>query len=224
MRVFGRSLPSSKKTLGSRKRSNQDSDSPSAGEQILELGKSMAFYTFEKTSTLTFRVFDKLIVSFLGLQPNAEFLKNWGATDFNRNGSRGVCFLGHDRTEANCSAKQSPTLELTIADATMDTTEPVVSRINDENLQSVDQHLRAELSKEYDIVEWRGSKIRPNKCGIKTLVTRYSHAFKGEVSEVYAVRQELLFEKLVMLTEVNVDQSPHLRERLEAVLRRVELK
>lgn len=183
----------------------------------------MAHYSFEEPTTLTFRVFDKLIVSFAGLMPHAEFLKKWGATDFEQDGSCGVCFAGHERSVSDCSGRQPPTLELLIADATMDSTEPAVSTVNHENLQSVDQHLRTELSKEYDIVEWRGSKIRPNKCGIKTLVTRYSHAFKGEVSEVYAVRQELLFEKLVMLTEVNVDQSPHLRERLEAVLRRVEL-
>ena len=183
----------------------------------------MTYYTLEDSSTLTFRVFNRLIVSFQGITSNQEFLENWSASEFDDETARGVAFLGHHRVSSDRPAPQIPPLELTIADATQDPEEPFVSQIDDKTLDSTDQQLRDDLARDYDIVDWRGSKLRPNKCGIKTLVTRYSHAFDGHVYDVYAVRQQLLVEKLVMLTVVDADYAPRYRTPLESVLRRIVL-
>ena len=164
-----------------------------------------------------------MLVSFLGISSNQDFLQNWGAVDYADEPLKGVAFVGHHGGTVAAPQRWPPPFELSVVDATADPEEPSISRISESNLGSVDRQLRNDLSKEYDIVDWRGSKIRRNKCGLKTLVTRYSHCLDGNVYDVYAVRQELLFEKLVMLTAVDANEADRLRGPLDAVLRRIVL-
>ena len=183
----------------------------------------MAIYALEDVDTFTFRVFGRLLVSFQGITPDRDFLKNWGATEFEDSTAKGVAFLGRLGTESAKANGQKWPLELTIADATADPEEPFIEQVDEKNLAITDRQLREDLSRDYNIVEWRGSNLRPNKCGIKTLVTSYSHYLDGHVHDVYAVRQKLLVEKLVMLTVVDVDEAMHLRGPLNSVLRRIVL-
>ena len=60
----------------------------------------MAIYALEDVDTFTFRVFGRLLVSFQGITPDRDFLKNWGATEFEDSTAKGVAFLGRLGTES----------------------------------------------------------------------------------------------------------------------------
>ena len=171
-------------------------------------------------ASLTFRIFDRLLFSMRGISSPSRFAKDWKTGVIRNDLCEAVSFEAR-----NTISEEEPDYlaEILIGDATPDPDEPYIPDIDEATLEEVDYQLMTDLSKEYPVVSWGGSRLGENKCGLKTLTSEYQQVLDGKLFQVLSVRLELLRPKTVLFASVDIERAPTLLQPIHHSIRQIEV-
>jgi len=171
-------------------------------------------------ASLSFKIFDRLLFSMREVSSPIRFTQDWKVGETRSELYEACSFVAKNRISSEAPDYLA---EILIADASPDPSEPYIPDVEESTLEQVDNHLMTELSKEYAIESWGGSRLAKNKCGLKTLTSDYRQQNDGKIFQVLSIRLELVRPKLVLFAMVDIERAPQLMEPIRRSIRQIEL-
>lgn len=161
------------------------------------------------------------VLDMVTLQLSGPFV--WQGKDINEDKARGSAFFAFEPDDPNETKVSVATI--TVADVTLDPSEPDVSTLNQTDVSTIDTYLRSEIQKQVslagdEIGQWMGSHLNQSEQ-IKGLVTAYTLQEFEKVTQYIDLRITIGGRKLFLNGNFDISKKDQLAGLVYCVLRNV---